>query len=295
MTFDLPTDGSVQVVEKGSITINGISLTTWDVDKTSCRIAVIPPSATPIATSAPATPSTWNKTTSAAGCSSCCQPDFVPQLGVRPEPGILKSWIECEQCAPGVGVFFTTPLAWLVLAAWALITNLTFGYTRCGCTKPVRRIRYFISLWAGAGALVFLAPALTMNSFASERVHGTEQLLMTVPITEQQLVLGKFIAVMGMFMSLIVVTLCQPLVLYFVGENGGWQLGSGYLGMILVSGLLASLGIWISLLVDSPVAAYVITFGVIVVLYLVGLYANLPRSKPACCMRYRTRLALVRA
>ena len=130
-------------------------------------------------------------------------------------------------------------------------------------------------MWIGALALIFLAPALTMNSFAAERVQGTEQLLLTVPISERQLVLGKFSAVLGMFASLLLTTLSQPIILYFLSDNGGNQLWAAYLGFVLLILLLGSLGLWISMLVDSPVAAYVLTFGAIVVLYLVGVYAQL--------------------
>jgi ABC-2 type transport system permease protein len=172
--------------------------------------------------------------------------------------------------------FYTTPLAWLVLAAWTLITNLGFWlYTlqiyETGAGTPL----YVVSMWIGALALIFLAPALTMNSFAAERVQGTEQLLLTVPITERHLVLGKFVAVLGMFASLLITTLSQPIILYFLSDNGGSQLFAAYLGFILLIVLLGSLGLWISMLVDSPVAAYVLTFGAIVVLYLVGVYAQL--------------------
>ena len=106
-------------------------------------------------------------------------------------------------------------------------------------------------------ALIFLAPALTMNAFTAEKVQGTEQLLLTVPITERQLVLGKYLAILGMFSSLLVMTLIQPVLLYFVSDNGGMQLLAAYAGFILLITLLGALGAWISMLVDSPVAAYV--------------------------------------
>lgn len=173
---------------------------------------------------------------------------------------------------------FTTPLAWLVLAVWTLLTNGVFwfnlwlvhvdpdGYR----TVPL----YVLSLAVGGWALTGLAPALTMNSFSSERVQGTMQLLLTAPITELQLLLGKFGAAALILLALVAATLVQPAVLWFVSDTGGLQLVAGYLGLVLCCLLFAALGIWISLLVDSPVAAYVLTMGAILALYLVSLLAD---------------------
>jgi len=168
---------------------------------------------------------------------------------------------------------FTTPLAWLVLAAWTLLTNglfvmqLDVAHELGASQLPL----YYWSLYAGSLALTLLAPALTMNSFSAERTQGTMQLLLTVPITEWQLLIGKYLAALGMLLALVAATLVQPAVLFFISDTGGTQLLSGYLGLIVACLFFAALGIWISLLVDSPVAAYVLTMSGIGLLYLVGM------------------------
>jgi ABC-2 type transport system permease protein len=167
---------------------------------------------------------------------------------------------------------FTTPLAWLVLAMWLALVDLTFWLTLLhvhgtpGSDTPL----FVESLSSGVFFLILLAPAITMNSFSLERVQGTMQLLMTVPIREHQLVAGKFLSAFLMLAVLVTATLVQPLVLHFVSKVPLPQLASGYLGLLCACALFAALGVWISLLVDSPVAAYVITFAVIAVLTLVG-------------------------
>ena len=119
--------------------------------------------------------------------------------------------------------------------------------------------------------LSLLAPAVTMTSFAAERVQGTMQLLLTAPIREHQLVLGKFLASFLVLAALVASTLVQPLILLFISEVHPAQLCAGYLGLLLECAFFAALGCWISLLVDSPVAAYVLSFGAICVLMLIGL------------------------
>lgn len=170
--------------------------------------------------------------------------------------------------------FFTTPLAWLVLAVWCALVNWIFYWTGLeaarstgGSLDPL----FVGSLHAGATFLIFLAPALTMGAFAHERSLGTLPLLFTVPVRDAQLILGKFLASWLMLLSLLAATLPQYVVLALVSDPGGAQLASGLLGLVLLCAFMAALGNWISLLVDAPVAAYVITFGVLVVFQLLAL------------------------
>lgn len=169
---------------------------------------------------------------------------------------------------------FTTPLAWLVIACWTLLTNFIFVILRlyplvgtAGADEPL----YLSTLTAGIYFLTLLSPALTMNSFAAERNQGTMQLLLTVPVRETHLVLGKWLASFTLLATLAATILIQVAVLYVVSEVAWPQLAAGFLGLLLASALFAALGVWISLLVDSPVAAYVLSFGAISVLMLLGL------------------------
>lgn len=168
---------------------------------------------------------------------------------------------------------FTTPMAWLVLAIWTLLLNGYFYFTIASVAEsqamggaPSIVPLYLWTLYLGIYLLVLFAPALTMNSFATERTQGTMQLLLTVPITEWQLVLGKFIGVTAMLLSLIAATIPLPILLLVISDIHLPQVLSGYVGLGLACALLGALGLWISLLVDTNLAAYVITFGAIFVL-----------------------------
>lgn len=178
---------------------------------------------------------------------------------------------------------FTTPLAWLVIATWALVTNGIFVvfalhpyHGSAGADQPL----YVITLSGGVWVLLFLAPAVTMNSFASERAQGTMQLLLTVPVREAHLVLGKFVAAFALLATLVLTTLAQVGTLYVVSQVHMPHLLAAYGGYLLLCALLAALGVWISLLVDSPVTAYVMTFGGIFVLLLLTFTEQYPVLKP---------------
>ena len=168
---------------------------------------------------------------------------------------------------------FTTPLAWLVLACWCLLTNGMFvwGLYQVHGTSGSGSPLFVNALYFGVFFLTLLAPALSMTSFSGERIQGTMQLLLTAPIREWHLVVGKFLGVFGVLLALIAATLVHPLVLTFISSVQVPHLLAGYLGLILVCGFFAALGVWISLLVDTPIAAYVITFAVISVLILLGV------------------------
>lgn len=168
---------------------------------------------------------------------------------------------------------FTTPLAWLVLACWTALINTVFWLdlhrwfgSPGGSDTPL----FVLAMNSGVFFLTLLAPAITMNSFSLERVHGTMQLLLTAPVRDHHLVLGKFLAAFVVLATLVAATAIQPLTLMFVSAVPVAQLAAGYAGLLLACALFAGIGVWISLLVDSPVAAYVITFGVIAVLIILG-------------------------
>jgi ABC-2 type transport system permease protein len=167
---------------------------------------------------------------------------------------------------------FASPLMWLVLACWSALIDLVFWldlrrvHGTAGADTPL----FVDALASGIFFLTLLAPALTMNSFALERTQGTMQLLLTVPVRERQLVLGKVLAAFLALATLVLATAVQPLVLAFVSQVPPPQLLAGYAGLLLACALFAALGVWISLLVDSPVSAYVITFAVIAVLLVIG-------------------------
>jgi len=173
---------------------------------------------------------------------------------------------------------FSTPMAWAVIAMWTLLTNflfqrqLEFYHGTAGAAEPL----YLFPLSIGMMFLTLLAPALTMNSFAAERNQSTMQLLLTVPVREWHLVLGKFAASFVLLACLALTTVAQVVILYFVSDIHIPQLLAGYCGFLLLAGFLSALGVWFSLLVESPVVAYVLTFAAVTVLYLIGLGADSP-------------------
>lgn len=166
------------------------------------------------------------------------------------------------------------PMLWLVLATWLFIVHGFFVRDLWQLHgQPVISYTplYANALWIGGLVLMLFAPALTMNAWAAERAQGTWQLLMTVAVRERDLVLGKFLAAWALLLLLLAATVAMPATLAVVSDVALPHALACYLGLALLAAFLAALGTWIGLLVDGPVAAYILTFGVIAALWLAGI------------------------
>lgn len=117
--------------------------------------------------------------------------------------------------------------------------------------------------------LVFACPAFTMRLLSEEQRLGTIELLLTAPVRDAELVLGKWLGSFLMVLTLIAVTLIYPIALNFMTSPGIDQglMISCYVGLLLVTAVFLSIGVAVSSLFSNQVASYIVTFGIIVVLW----------------------------
>jgi ABC-2 type transport system permease protein len=121
---------------------------------------------------------------------------------------------------------------------------------------------------------IFVIPAVTMRSLAAEKGSGTLELLITLPVRDSEVILGKYVAACAMVFILLAGTLLYPIAMF----KWPWHLGaldwgpvwSGYLGCALFSLAGVAIGMMISSLTESDVIAFFMTTGVLFVLYAVG-------------------------
>jgi ABC-2 type transport system permease protein len=122
--------------------------------------------------------------------------------------------------------------------------------------------------------LLFLAPAITMRLLAEERGTGRIDLLLSAPVTDLQLVLGKFLAGVALCVLLLLPTLVYPAVLFAYGNPELGPILAGYLGLFLHTLSLIAMGLVISALTSSQVVAAVATFGAAIGLWVLGLVSG---------------------
>jgi ABC-2 type transport system permease protein len=119
--------------------------------------------------------------------------------------------------------------------------------------------------------LLFLMPLVSMRMFSEERKSGTIELLLTYPVRDGAVLVGKYLAAFALYLVLLVLTLLYPgLVAYFVRVEWGAVL-SGYLGLLLLGGTFLAVGALISSLTENQIVAAFGTFLVLLVFWLVSL------------------------
>ncbi|MFQ5950026.1 MAG: ABC transporter permease [Nitrospiria bacterium] len=128
--------------------------------------------------------------------------------------------------------------------------------------------------------LLLIMPLLTMRLFSEEKKARTTELLMTSPLRITEIVLGKFLAAWGVYLLLLVLTLHLPMILSIVTEISWKPLFASYLGLFLMGGVFLSMGLFASALTENQIIAAVISFGILIGLWLAGATAHRAGETP---------------
>jgi ABC-2 type transport system permease protein len=134
--------------------------------------------------------------------------------------------------------------------------------------------------------LLFFIPMLTMRLFAEEKRAGTMELLLTYPVRDGEVLAGKFLAAIGLYVVLLVLTLLYPgLVAYFTRVEWGPIL-TGYLGLVLVGATFLAVGLLISSLTENQIVAGFGTFGVLLGFWVIGWGADFAGGTMRTVLQY---------
>lgn len=117
---------------------------------------------------------------------------------------------------------------------------------------------------------LFVLPMITMRTYAEEKRSGTIELLLTSPITDWEIILGKFLGAMGLYTAMLAVTLLHMGVLFVFGDPEWRPVATGYLGMLLLGGCFISVGLLISSLTKNQIVAGMVTFAVFLMLWVIN-------------------------
>jgi ABC-2 type transport system permease protein len=111
-----------------------------------------------------------------------------------------------------------------------------------------------------------------MRTYSEEKRSGTIELLLTSPITDSQIILGKFIGAMGLYVTMLALTIVHIAIVYlFTDPNPDWKpIATAYLGLILMGGCFISVGLLISSLTKNQVVAAVATFVTFLMLWVIN-------------------------
>jgi ABC-2 type transport system permease protein len=166
---------------------------------------------------------------------------------------------------------FQSPVAYIVIAVFLFLMGYSFTITLF-LNKFATLVHIFFQ---SAGLLLLVIPVLTMRLFAEERKAGTLELLLTAPIRESHLVLAKYLAGMAVVAAMIALTGAYALVLGLFGSPDWGPIYSGYLGLVLLSSMLVSLGLMVSALTANQMVAAIVTIGVSFLMWTIDSLASM--------------------
>jgi gliding motility-associated transport system permease protein len=162
--------------------------------------------------------------------------------------------------------YFLSPLAYIVTGVFAVFIGLAFYVSVLG-SRTAQLSDDFS--WMMVLALI-LAPALTMRLFSEENRQGTIELLMTAPVRDWEIVIGKFIAGFVAFAALLIPTLWHVLILVRFGPPDYGPIVSGYVGALLVGASFVAVGMLTSSLTQNQVVAYFLAMITLLVLWIIS-------------------------
>jgi len=177
---------------------------------------------------------------------------------------------------------FLSPLAWSVLAIVQFILGFMFLdqleqflqlQPRLAALEnaPGATQLVIAPLLASAAIILLLVtPLMTMRLISEERRNSTLPLLLSAPVSMTEIVLGKYVGILGFLAIMVGLIALMPLSLLFVGALDPGMLAAGLLGLMLMLAAFAAAGLYISTLTAQPTIAAVGSFGLLLALWIVG-------------------------
>ena len=166
--------------------------------------------------------------------------------------------------------YFDSPIAYIFITVFLVINSwLFFRMFFLVNQASVRPLFTFIP-WI----FLFFVPAITMRLWAEEKKSGTMEVLMTFPLKDWEVVLGKYFASLTFLVIALLLTFSLPITTWIAAEKGvSMEIGpilTSYLGAILLGGAFLAIGIWVSSLTENQIIAFIIAVAVSFILMIAG-------------------------
>jgi ABC-2 type transport system permease protein len=162
--------------------------------------------------------------------------------------------------------YFNSPVAYLVVAVFTIITGYLF-FTQLFIEQQAE-MRGFFGIMPVL--FMFLAPAITMRLLADEKSSGTLELLITMPVRDWEVVVGKFLAAMGLLCTALALTLVFGVTVRLIGPLDRGPTIGGYLGLLLMGSAYVAIGVMCSAFTRNSIVAFIAAFAISFALYLFG-------------------------
>jgi ABC-2 type transport system permease protein len=185
--------------------------------------------------------------------------------------------------------YFSTPIAYIVIGFFALL----FGYFFYAMVFIFNQQSQLGGLEGGGASdmnaqlirplflnasviMLFVLPLITMRTYSEEKRSGTIELLLTSPLTDFEIIMGKFLGAMALYASMLAITLIHmALLASYANPRPEWRiLVTGYIGLLLMGGCFISVGLLISSMTKNQIVSGMITFAVFLLLWVINWVAS---------------------
>jgi ABC-2 type transport system permease protein len=191
-------------------------------------------------------------------------------------------------CRKELQSYFRSPIAYTVIALWAVIGGFFFYFglaffvqrsmegAMTGQSFPMNINEWIVRpLLSNVNVVaLFLIPMITMRLFAEEKRTGTIELLMTSPINDIEIVLGKWLAAVGLYSVMLMVSLLHMSILFRYGSPDWRPMAVGYFGLLLQGACLLAIGTFVSTCTSNQIVAGAIGFAISLLLFVLNWVAE---------------------
>lgn len=203
--------------------------------------------------------------------------------------------------------YFVSPIAYIVVPIFLVLSAAFFNYILGGVMQEAME-QMFQGMQAGGGApnfdvpsvvlraflgiqgsiILFLSPLLAMGVYSEERKRGTMELLLTSPITEGQIVVGKFLASLSLLALMLLPTVLEVVFMFAHSDpTPPWRLiTGGYLGILLLGGALLAIGSFLSSLTENQIVSGVLILGISLLFWVMDIFAGQGSGRVASVLQY---------
>jgi ABC-2 type transport system permease protein len=179
--------------------------------------------------------------------------------------------------------YFASPIAYVIIGLFALLFGWFFYMFLTMFMRQSEQMMQFGGgsaninqqmirgvLQNSAVIILFVMPMITMRTYSEEKRSGTIELLLTSPVTDFQIIMGKFLGAMGLYVAMLLVTGLYMVILFIYGNPEWRPVLAGYLGLLLMGGCFISVGLLISSLTKNQIVAGFLTFAVFLMLWVIN-------------------------
>jgi ABC-2 type transport system permease protein len=185
-------------------------------------------------------------------------------------------------------LYFTSPVAWVIMAVFIFIAGFFFYsmfgyYTQMSMRAAMNPTGGGLNVTDGVLRplfsnffiiLLLMMPLVTMRLFAEEQRSGTLELLLTYPVRDGAVLLGKFLAAFALYAIMIGLTLLYPAILWYFAPLEWGAVLTGYTGLLMLGAAYIAVGVFASSLTENQIVAALVSFGILLTFWIVGWVAD---------------------